>query len=256
MEDSGNVVLAQEVGMQTNSEGLLAVVMSNQRKMLLVHPHTVKKFELMEAYAKDWAPKLLNNANCEGIVFIDCMCGSGIYQDEEGKEVFGTPIRIAQSLSEIMVNYPQKYAHCFFSDLSAEKIEVLNNHLPSNTENFCVRTYVMDGNMLLRNLRSLLVKKTHTLLFYDPYEAAIDWEALEPYLKSWVDVILNHVVSDPVRAISQVKRPLATKKYEHTYESDIKEIIEFGSDRVAYEKRIQEIMARHRRGSRRSVSVK
>lgn len=44
----------------------------------LACPHTIKKFELIEAYVRDWAHKLLNYENCNEIVFIDCMCNSGI----------------------------------------------------------------------------------------------------------------------------------------------------------------------------------
>ena len=44
-----------------------------------------KKFELIEAYVKEWAPKLLNYHKCNGIVFIDCMCNSGLYKDDNGR---------------------------------------------------------------------------------------------------------------------------------------------------------------------------
>lgn len=41
------------------------------------HPHTVKKFELIEEYVKAWAQKLLKFDKCHGIVFIDCITRSG-----------------------------------------------------------------------------------------------------------------------------------------------------------------------------------
>lgn len=42
-------------------------------------PHTIKKFELIEEYIKSWAQKLLLTESCNGLIFIDCMCNSGVY---------------------------------------------------------------------------------------------------------------------------------------------------------------------------------
>ena len=89
--------------------------------MEIAHPHTIKKFELIEAYVKEWSQKLLNYSGCEGVVFIDCMSNSGIYQDEKGKIVFGTPIRVANYLADVMRYYPDKKAQLYFNDLSSER---------------------------------------------------------------------------------------------------------------------------------------
>lgn len=43
----------------------------------VAHPHTIRKFELIEKYIKSWAQKLMLNDNCNSIVFIDCM----LYKD-------------------------------------------------------------------------------------------------------------------------------------------------------------------------------
>ena len=51
-------------------------------------PHTIKKFELIESYVKSWAQKLMQNNYCNGIIFIDCMCNSGVYHDGNGKDVY------------------------------------------------------------------------------------------------------------------------------------------------------------------------
>ena len=39
----------------------------------VAHPHTIRKFELIEEYIKSWAQKLMLNDRCNSIVFIDCM---------------------------------------------------------------------------------------------------------------------------------------------------------------------------------------
>lgn len=43
------------------------------------HPHTILKFKLINEYIKAWAQKLMNNDSCHSLVYIDCMCNSGIY---------------------------------------------------------------------------------------------------------------------------------------------------------------------------------
>ena len=209
----------------------------------IAHPHTIKKFGLIEEYVKSWAQKLIHYPKCNGIVFIDCMCNSGVYKDDNGNAVSGTPIRVANYLSEFMNTYPDKQAWCFFNDLSAEKIEVLKLHLPANTKNFQIVTRTDDGNALLKAINIPSHLQVHSLLVYDPYTASIDWEALLPFIRKWGDVIINHMVSDSIRGVSQAKSNAAVEKYELTYFASIQELVTFGSNREAYEKRVQEIMA-------------
>lgn len=55
-------------------------------------------------------------------------------------------------------------------------------------------------------------------------------------------VILNHMVSDSVRAVKQAKSTAAIEKYEQTYRTSIEELVTFGSDKKAFENRIQDII--------------
>jgi hypothetical protein len=140
-----------------------------------------------------------------------------------------------------MKNYPQKQAKLYFNDISSEKIEELKTHLPSDTSNFSIITSVLDGNDLLREFKFESSKYCY-LVVYDPYQASIDWFALMPFIKRWGDVIVNHMVSDPIRAITQVKKPSTISKYELTYLSSIQQLAQFNSDREAYEKKVHDIM--------------
>jgi len=209
-------------------------------------PHTIKKFELIEAYVKTWAQKLLNYRNCDGIVFIDCMSNSGVYQDIEDNEVLGTPIRIARYLSTIMQEYPSKKAWLYFNDWSDGKIEVLKARLPQNTSNFTITTSCGDGNDLLKTIAANRSKHpdANYLVVYDPYTASLDWEALTPFFRDiWGEVILNHMVdADSIRGVSQAKNKTAIDKYEKTYLTSIANLRLLGSNRVAYEQRIWEII--------------
>ena len=189
---------------------------NNNEVISKVSPHTIKKFELIEAYVQTWAHKLLeygrNTGNCNGIVFIDCMCNSGMYLNEEtGELVEGTPIRVARVLSDVMreQNYQDRQAWLYFNDLSQDKIDELQKHMPAETRNFHISLSVGDGNLLLRSIGSRLSAqaKINYLLVYDPYQATIDWAALLPFIRNWGEIILNHLVSDSIRAVSQARRP-------------------------------------------------
>ena len=224
---------------------------NNDEIISKVSPHTIKKFELIEAYVLAWAHKLLeygrNTGNCNGIVFIDCMCNSGMYIDEKtGEFVEGSPIRVARVLSGVMreQNYQAQQAWLYFNDLSQEKIDELSKHLPPDTRNYHIKLSVGDGNDLLKVIGSKLSSqaKVNYLLVYDPYQATIDWLALLPFIRNWGEIILNHMVSDSIRAVSQVKRSSAITKYESTYLAKIEDLIDFGSDRDAFEQRIKDII--------------
>ena len=224
---------------------------NNNEIISKVSPHSIKKFELIEAYVLAWAHKLLeygrNTGNCNGIVFIDCMCNSGMYIDDEtGELIEGSPIRVARVLSEVMreQNYQAQQAWLYFNDLSQEKIDELSKHLPPDTRNFHIKLSAGDGNDLLKAIGSKLSPqaKVNYLLVYDPYQATIDWLALLPFIRNWGEIILNHMVSDSIRAVSQVKRSSAITKYESTYLAKIEDLIDFGSDRDAFEQRIKDII--------------
>ena len=214
------------------------------------HPHTIKKFELVEAYIETWAQKLLQNPACKGIVFIDCMCNSGVYEDDSGNEVFGTPIRVSRILRDAAGQYPRKKIFVYLNDNSPEKIEFLKQKLPQEKRNFRYSITVGDGNDLLKKIGPQLpnAKDHHFFLFYDPFEAAIDWEALAPFFRSWGEVLINHMLYDSVRAIKQVKSQAAIKKYEDTYLADFEDLLPCGSDKTAYEKRVEQII-RYLKGS-------
>lgn len=224
---------------------------NNNEVISKASPHTIKKFELIEAYVQTWAHKLLeygrNTGNCNGIVFIDCMCNSGMYINEEtGELVEGTPIRVARVLADVMreQNYQDRQAWLYFNDLSQDKIDELQKHMPAETRNFHISLSVGDGNLLLRSIGSRLSSqaKINYLLVYDPYQATIDWVALLPFIRNWGEIILNHMVSDSIRAVSQARRPDTISKYESTYLAKIEDLIDFGSDRDAFEQRIKDII--------------
>ena len=131
------------------------------------------------------------------------MCNSGIYTDDNGDEVHGTPIRVSNVLLAAARKYPSKQVHIYLNDNSEEKIDLLSKHLPSNERNFQIITTTVDGNDLLMQIGPQLYGSNHMhyFLLYDPYDASIHWDALLPFFRNWGEVMINHMVSDPVRAI-------------------------------------------------------
>lgn len=69
------------------------------------HPHTIKKFELIEEYIKSWSQKLMLYENCNTLVFIDCMCNCGVYFDDDGNLIDGTSVRVANALLNVARKY-------------------------------------------------------------------------------------------------------------------------------------------------------
>ncbi len=206
------------------------------------HPHTIKKFELILKYVEVWAQKLLQNSYCNKIVFIDCMANSGEYIDDYGNNVFGTPVKVAKYLRKVAGQYPEKQIELYFSDLSVAKTEHLSTLMPREKNNFSYHIFAQDGNKLIRQLAKKFEPGTHYLLVYDPFDASIDWESIAPFINHWGEVIINHMVSDPMRAIKMVKSDIAKKKYEKTYSTELCNLIPYGSNKDAYNNRITEII--------------
>lgn len=210
----------------------------------VAHPHTIRKFELIEKYIKSWAQKLMLNDNCNSIVFIDCMCNCGVYKSDDGKEIEGTAVRVAKVLLDVARRYTDKNVQLYFNDLSKERIEILKQHLPQEERNYQIVISCEDAGELLRTIGPQLYTKGHMhyFLLYDPYDASIDWEALIPFFRNWGEVLINHMVSDSVRAISNAKKKTIREKYENTYLEEFEKLVPYGSDKEAYERRVEEII--------------
>ena len=208
-------------------------------------PHSIKKFELISAYVEAWIQILMQYPNCKGIVYIDCMSNSGVYKNDSGDEIEGTPLRVSKIIAKTMETYPKKQAYLYFNDLDSRKIDLLKTRIPQQTCNFQIYTEVMDANELLRKIGSQfasMFKDIHFLLIYDPYDAHIEWDAMMPFLKNWGEIIINHMVSDTIRAVKMAKKPEVIEKYEETYQTSINKLMSFGSDRNAFEKMIEKII--------------
>ncbi len=219
------------------------------------NPHTIKKFELIEKYVEAWAHKLLQNQFCTGLVFIDCMSNSGEYVDDNGNQVFGTPVRVAKYLRKVAGQYPNKQIDLYFSDLCVNKTSHLKELMPNENRNFHYHITTEDGNVLAKRLGRNMSSQKHYLLVYDPYDATIDWSAIMPFINNWSEVILNHMVSDSIRAVKVVKKDETRVKYEHTYLMELEDLIPYGSDKVAYEKRIEDIIKSLRRDRVRNFYI-
>ena len=228
---------------------------NNNKIISEAKPHTVKKFELIDRYVYDWMYKLLNYDKCKKLVYIDCMCNSGEYTDVNGKTEYGTPVKVVDNFCKAADAYPGKEIHIFFNDIMAEKIAHLKTLLPPDKKNMKIHYSTEDASVFLKKLGPGLQKTqdVHTLLVYDPYKAAVDWDAVMPFFNTWGEVILNHMVYDSVFNVGTEKnrknlKPQTIQKYERTYQTDFENLIPFGTDRKAYEERIENIMASMRRG--------
>lgn len=230
------------------------------RKQIVISkasPHTIKKFELIEEYIKSWAQKLMLNDSCNGLIFIDCMCNSGIYINDAGEMVKGTAVRVSEVLLEVARTYINKMVYIYLNDKNTKRVDELEKHLPQDERNFKIITSRSDAYELLRIIGPQLpgTGHLHYFLLYDPYDATIDWEALLPFFRNWGEVMINHVVSDPVRGIKSAKKKMTKAKYENTYLEDFEKLVPYGSNKTAYEARVEEIINSLNGASRYFVSA-
>lgn len=156
-----------------------------------------------------------------------------------------------------MAGQYRKKVFLYLNDNDENKVNELRKHLPSEKNNYRIVTSVKDANEFLKEIGQKLGKQRHNyhfFLLYDPYDASIDWEALAPFFRHWGEVLINHMISDPIRALSQVKSDKAKQKYMDTYLiDDVSKLIPFGSDKNAYEERLETII-KYLKGSRRDSS--
>lgn len=156
--------------------------MSGRKKSIIskASPHTIKKFELIEEYIKSWAQKLLLTDSCNGVIFIDCMCNSGVYTDVAGQLVKGTAVRISEALREVARTYTDKNIYIYLNDIDKERVAELESHLPQDERNFKIVTSCSDAHELLRTIGPQLygTGHLHYFLLYDPYDANIDCRVL------------------------------------------------------------------------------
>lgn len=131
--------------------------MSAKKKNIIskASPHTIKKFELIEEYIKSWAQKLLLTESCNGLIFIDCMCNSGVYTDDAGQLVKGTAVRVSEALREASRTYTEKNIHIYLNDKDKARVDELKKHLPQDERNFKIVTSCGDAHELLRSYMEL-----------------------------------------------------------------------------------------------------
>ena len=198
-------------------------------------PHTIKKFELIEAYVDEWARKILGYPQSHGLIYIDCMSNSGLYYDEK------KTIRVARKLNDIIVNYSGKKAVIIFNDLENARVERLKTEIKKlHLNNIEIIYHNEDCDSFLQGLNSTEWTEFNTLLLYDPYNASINWAAIKPFLNRWGEVIINHMAFDTPRGVTQAKKKSVVERYEETYQRDIDSLKE--TDKTELDKIIVSII--------------
>lgn len=225
---------------------------SNRDCLNVAKPHTIKKFELINAYVKEWAWKVLGfngkagYSQNQGIVYIDCMSNAGVYKDESGNLIEGTAIRVIKTLQEIMNNFPLKKALLFFNDYDPQKIQRLELEIEkiehSNVE---IVTSVLDRDDFLQHFALNKYKHYQKLLLYDPFHTDINWNSIMPFLNVWGEVIINHMLYDVTTGSSSVKAPSKIKRYIDSYQMPIEEIVRIHTDRDELNNRIIELIRKN-----------
>ncbi|MFS1026833.1 hypothetical protein ACFC9R_16285 [Enterococcus casseliflavus] len=193
---------------------------------------TTIKIDFIEEYAKAWYNKVLSykpkfGEPANGVVFIDCMSNSGVYQFNNSTYP-GTSQRIERIFTaQNGTRYSEKDFKIVVNDNCLKKIncqkctwEKLANKKPNvekidfhlDVENF------LNGECL-KILEEAKRNNWYIILFYDPFNILINWDSLKPYLNyPKTDIILTHFWgNDTIRAIGQVTDDERKAKYEKAY---------------------------------------
>lgn len=101
-----------------------------------IDPHSLVKHKILKEYISAYIPTLLSNANIPKLTInlIDGFCGGGLYQDQNGNLLDGSPIHLIETINaariNININREKKReinAHYFFSDKNSGAINHLKN---------------------------------------------------------------------------------------------------------------------------------
>jgi|GEM_PF-6520177 len=198
-----------------------------------MHIGTLKKIKFMNKYIHSWYRKIFSylpkfGSPYQGVVFIDCMSNSGVYVfNNELHDGTSTKALKAFNWKHTEEKIVGKDFKIIVNDKDLQRItcqQCIWNNTPKINQKLTydffqkdVREFLKeDANKILLEAKK---RKFHTLLFYDPYDLLIDWEALKPFLESKsVDIILTHFwMNDTKRAINQVVKEEAKNKYINAY---------------------------------------
>lgn len=154
------------------------------------------------------------------------------YKSVDNETIEGTAVRVAKTLNRIAENYPLKTIDVFFNDYDYKIINYLKSKLSLlGLDRIRIHYSVKDCSEFLNSFDLSKIRNRNILLVYDPYQATINWDSLSPFLNSWGEVIINHMVSDTARGAKQAKKESVIKKYEQTYKMSINDIIALEDDR-------------------------
>lgn len=209
-----------------------------------IHVGTKDKLDILENYITAWMMKILqanyNGRTYSGVVFIDCMCSSGMYIDDDNQVVtLGTSIRAAKRFITNKKNrFNDKDFTLILNDIDHDsvlcqkcRIEGLNDHdlISSFYYEKDVSKFLTDETVF-----NHISKDNHVLLFYDPYAADIRWNEIKTFIEELnnrhirFDIILTHFhQNDTQRALyagNRLTNPLSILKYEQTYLLSIDEL--------------------------------
>ncbi len=232
--------------------------MPTQEIIQVAKPHTIKKFELITKYVESWAYKILGYKASKGLLYIDCMSNSGHYHTETGALVDGSAITVARVLNRVMNNFIlcNKRVTIYYNDKDADRIAHLRESLASESLSRVTIIYnIGDADNFLKSFNHSNHDCESSLLVYDPYQAALDWDAINPFLNRWGEVIINHMFSDTQRGAVMARKTTTTDKYEKTYQVNIEKLVYMGLNKESLDKIVEDIIIEQTRESSRREFV-
>jgi three-Cys-motif partner protein len=223
------------------------------------HIGTEEKLEFIGKYTRDWPYKtLLKNDPYDCIVFVDAMCSSGEYLNNQGQTIKGSTLRVLDSFMDASRNpkLRNKKMYLFFNDIDEISIECQLCRIAKNKEplsnNIVIKDFCLDvKDFLMKRDEYLPIDKNfHVILYYDPYKVEFFWDQIVYFLSKRkpngkflkFDLILTHFHQNDTSRVANSKSKIddsVKKRYEESYGVNYEELISILSKMNPEEKRIE-----------------
>lgn len=172
-----------------------------------------KKIELVDEYVDNWLYVVENVSGKNEIIFIDCMCNSGIYKNNEK----GTAVVVLEKFVKHAKEHPYKKYELYLNDYDKDKIIILKNVMDNidRPANVLINYSNTDVNAYLHSLkRNKKFNNAFILIFVDPFNfGTVDINNFCSLLNvTYCEILFNFFTSDIRRNIHNEYAPNKMEK--------------------------------------------
>ncbi|MEG0077404.1 MAG: hypothetical protein RR700_06150 [Anaerorhabdus sp.] len=203
------------------------------------HDGTLLKFEAFTDYVESWINKIFyhsqeNKGKYNELIFVDCMCSSGLYYKYFKKDEYnydadlfreGTGYKVIDKFRNYAEKFPEFNFTIYMNDYDEKFIKCMYcNERRLNTSDVKNLKIIYSNEDKYKfidritSLKEINNNKAHKLIIYDPYEVDFNWIYMKKLLKlNDSDLIITHFYPNDVKRIVNLENLNQDKKDVITY---------------------------------------